>query len=180
MQELTVDGQAPGADEEMRTVFNDPTAFNVKHPLYSAWTLWFDSPTTKSRAGGALIVHLHICILIIVGTPGTPSTAVPPTPSGAGWMDDIKKVIRIESVEEFWGYVDSLLKEIVTHQLPDCTIILSSHQSCRKRQTIISSRRVLFQHGKMLRIRMAGSGAFSYPRIRTGTMSTRCGCTRFV
>ncbi|CAG8782113.1 11918_t:CDS:2, partial [Acaulospora colombiana] len=34
----------------------------------------------------------------------TPSTAVPPTPSGAsGWMEDIKKVISFESVEEFWG-----------------------------------------------------------------------------
>ena len=51
-QELTLDGQAPGADEEMRTVFNDPTAFNVKHPLYSSWTLWFDSPSTKGRSGG--------------------------------------------------------------------------------------------------------------------------------
>lgn len=96
-QELTLDGQAPGADDEMRTVFNDPTAFNVKHPLYSSWTLWFDSPSTKGRSGG-------------MGTPGTPSTAVPPTPSGAGWMDDIKKVIRIESVEEFWGLYNNIIE----------------------------------------------------------------------
>jgi len=95
-QELTLEGQAPGADEEMRTVFNDPTAFNVKHPLYSSWTLWFDSPSTKGRSG--------------MGTPGTPSTAVPPTPSGQGWMDDIKKVIRIESVEEFWGLYNNIIE----------------------------------------------------------------------
>ncbi len=121
-QELTLEDRP---EEEIRTVFNDPTTFNVKvrilsfttivwrrcgppfqtspracllrsqvtdithqHPLYSPWTLWFDSPATKGRN--------------LPGTPGTP--AVPPTPSGAsGWMDDIKKVITFDSVEEFWG-----------------------------------------------------------------------------
>lgn len=51
VQELTIDGAAPGADDDMRTVFNDPTTFNVKHPLYSSWTLWFDSPNTKNKTG---------------------------------------------------------------------------------------------------------------------------------
>jgi translation initiation factor 4E len=123
-QELTLEDRS---EEEMRTVFNDPTTFNVKvrilsftsisaasqssspeepprllaqtmrplatdntyqHPLYSPWTLWFDSPATKGRN--------------LPATPGTP--AVPQTPSGAsGWMDDIKKVITFDSVEEFWG-----------------------------------------------------------------------------
>jgi translation initiation factor 4E len=34
-----------------------------------------------------------------------PQTPAPATPGGAaqGWMDDIKRVINIESVEEFWG-----------------------------------------------------------------------------
>ncbi|KAG8834369.1 eukaryotic translation initiation factor 4E [Serendipita sp. 399] len=96
-QELTIDGPQPGADDEMRTVFNDPTTFNVKHPLYSSWTLWFDSPSTKGRAGGT-------------GTPSTPSTAVPATPSGSqGWMDDIKKVVSFESVEEFWGLFNNIV-----------------------------------------------------------------------
>jgi hypothetical protein len=48
-QELTIESERPGADEEMRTVFNDANDFNVKHPLYSSWTLWFDSPSTKNR-----------------------------------------------------------------------------------------------------------------------------------
>jgi hypothetical protein len=48
-QELTIESERPGADEEIRTVFNDPATFNVKHPLYSSWTLWFDSPSTKNR-----------------------------------------------------------------------------------------------------------------------------------
>ncbi|KIM32981.1 hypothetical protein M408DRAFT_62178, partial [Serendipita vermifera MAFF 305830] len=113
-QELTVDGQAPGADDEMRTVFNDPTTFNVKHPLYSAWTLWFDSPSTKGRTGGTNPPFLshgsHTHSMLGTGTPATPSTAVPPTPSGTGWMDDIKKVIRIESVEEFWGLYNNIVE----------------------------------------------------------------------
>ena len=68
----------------------------LKHPLFSAWTLWFDSPSTKGR-----------------NLPQTPMTAVPPTPipqtpgnaAALGWMEDIKKVISFDSVEEFWGYV---------------------------------------------------------------------------
>lgn len=102
--------------DSIRTVFNDPTNFNVKarlsfhfifgcsrahtaslqHPLYSSWTLWFDSPATKGR-----------------NMPQTPMTAFPQTPApqtpGAqaaqGWMEDIKRVISFDSVEEFWGYV---------------------------------------------------------------------------
>ena len=66
----------------------------IQHPLYSAWTLWFDSPATKGR-----------------NLPQTPMTAFPQTPHPAtpggaaaqGWMEDIKRVINIDSVEEFWG-----------------------------------------------------------------------------
>ncbi|TIC74217.1 eukaryotic translation initiation factor 4E class I [Wallemia mellicola] len=35
--------------EDMKTVFDDATGFNVKHPLFNAWTLWFDNP--KKSAG---------------------------------------------------------------------------------------------------------------------------------
>ena len=66
----------------------------IKHPLYSAWTLWFDSPSTKGR-----------------NLPQTPMTAAPQTPlpqtpgaaAAMGWMEDIKRVISFDSVEEFWG-----------------------------------------------------------------------------
>jgi translation initiation factor 4E len=56
--------------------------------------LWFDSPATKGR-----------------NLPQTPSTAFPQTPipqtpgAALGWMEDIKRVISFDSVEEFWGYV---------------------------------------------------------------------------
>lgn len=38
-----------------------------------------------------------------------PQTPVPQTPNvnaaAQGWMEDIKRVISFDSVEEFWGYV---------------------------------------------------------------------------
>lgn len=32
------------------TVFSSPTDFNVKHPLYSNWTLWFDNASKNDKA----------------------------------------------------------------------------------------------------------------------------------
>ncbi|VDB99697.1 unnamed protein product [Peniophora sp. CBMAI 1063] len=96
IQEIEVDMQAQA--EQIRTVFNDPTNFNVKHPLYSTWTLWFDSPATKGR-----------------NLPQTPSTAFPQTPvpqtpgAALGWMEDIKRVIQFDSVEEFWGMYNNIV-----------------------------------------------------------------------
>ncbi|KAI6162241.1 cap binding protein [Pisolithus thermaeus] len=96
VQEVDMQAQA----EDIRTVFSDPANFNVKHPLYSAWTLWFDSPSTKGR-----------------NLPQTPSTAFPQTPlpqtpsaaSALGWMEDIKQVINFDSVEEFWGMYNHIV-----------------------------------------------------------------------
>lgn len=110
IQELDLAAHA----EDIRTVFSDPMNFNVKvspllnftyyipssikiqHPLYSSWTLWFDSPVTKGRN--------------LPQTPSisTPATPLPQTPSfsnaaAQGWMEDIKRVINFDSVEEFWG-----------------------------------------------------------------------------
>ncbi|OBZ79936.1 Eukaryotic translation initiation factor 4E-1 [Grifola frondosa] len=76
-----VDMQAQA--ENIKTVFNDPTNFNdlassslccleslcggltrcLQHPLYSPWTLWFDSPATKGR-----------------NLPQTPMSSFPQTP----------------------------------------------------------------------------------------------------
>ena len=73
-----------GGDD--KTVFHDPTSFNVKHPLYSPWTLYFSSPNVKN-------------------VPKTPSTAAGAGAGGqaSGWMDDMRKVAKFDSVEEFWG-----------------------------------------------------------------------------
>lgn len=35
---------APTEDSAIRTVFDDPENFNVKHPLMNKWTLWFTKP----------------------------------------------------------------------------------------------------------------------------------------
>ncbi|KAG6878391.1 hypothetical protein C0993_007573 [Termitomyces sp. T159_Od127] len=87
--------------ESIRTVFSDPTNFNVKHPLFSRWTLWFDSPTTKGR-----------------NLPQTPVSALPQTPlpqtpnvnaAAQVWMEDIKSVISFDSVEEFWGLYNNII-----------------------------------------------------------------------
>ncbi|KAJ8596938.1 cap binding protein [Rhizopogon salebrosus TDB-379] len=95
IQEVDMQAQAEG----IRTVFSHPNNFNVKHPLYSSWTLWFDSPATKGRN--------------LPQTPVSsfPQTPVPQTPSAAaqGWMEDIKRVISFESVEEFWGLYNHIV-----------------------------------------------------------------------
>ncbi|KAJ7837544.1 eukaryotic translation initiation factor 4E class I [Mycena olivaceomarginata] len=98
IQEVDMQSQA----EAIKTVFNDPTNFNVKHPLYSPWTLWFDSPQTKGR-----------------NMPQTPISAFPQTPgpvpqtpgvaAAQGWMEDIKRVISFDSVEEFWGLYNNIV-----------------------------------------------------------------------
>lgn len=94
IQEVDMQAQA----EQIRTVFNDPKNFNVKHPLYSPWTLWFDSPATKGRN--------------LPQTPMSsfPQTPIPQTPGAAlGWMEDIKRVISFDSVEEFWGLYNNIV-----------------------------------------------------------------------
>ncbi|KAF9069101.1 eukaryotic translation initiation factor 4E class I [Rhodocollybia butyracea] len=98
VQEISMEAQAEG----IRTVFSDPTNFNVKHPLYSPWTLWFDSPMTKNR---------NLPQTPISAMPQTPGP-MPPTPGVAaaqGWMEDIKRVISFDSVEEFWGLYNNIV-----------------------------------------------------------------------
>jgi translation initiation factor 4E len=36
--------EATGGSGEIKTVFDDPENFNVKHPLMNTWTLWFTKP----------------------------------------------------------------------------------------------------------------------------------------
>ncbi|KZO95001.1 translation initiation factor eIF4e [Calocera viscosa TUFC12733] len=90
-------------EDRIRTVFDDPNGFNVKHPLFSPWTLWFDSPATKGR--NLPPTPLTSAAQSFPPTPG----GVPPTPGGGSWMDDIKKVITFDSVEEFWGLYNNIV-----------------------------------------------------------------------
>ncbi|KAJ7597101.1 eukaryotic translation initiation factor 4E class I [Mycena floridula] len=97
IQEVDMQAQADG----IRTVFSDPTNFNVKHPLYSPWTLWFDSPATKGRNLPQTPVSAF------PQTPGIPQT--PGVAAAQGWMEDIKRVISFDSVEEFWGLYNNIV-----------------------------------------------------------------------
>ena len=107
IQEVDMHAQAEG----IRTIFSDPTNFNVKvylslrashsthmsrnqHPLYSPWTLWFDSPATKGR---------NLPQTPVSSFPQTPVLQTPGAAAAQGWMEDIKRVISFDSVEEFWG-----------------------------------------------------------------------------
>ncbi|KAG6850502.1 hypothetical protein H0H93_012503 [Arthromyces matolae] len=96
IQEVDMVSQA----ESIRTVFSDPTNFNVKHPLYSAWTLWFDSPATKGR---------NLPQTPVSAFPQTPIPQTPGVAAAQGWMEDIKRVISFDSVEEFWGLYNNII-----------------------------------------------------------------------
>ncbi|TXT10735.1 hypothetical protein VHUM_02240 [Vanrija humicola] len=78
-------------DGSPKTIFHDARRFNIKHPLSSKWTLYFDSPQSKA----------------LPKTPQTSLTA--PGGHSGGWLDDIRKVIEFDSVEEFWGVYHNIV-----------------------------------------------------------------------
>jgi len=96
IQEVDMEAQAEG----IRTVFSHPENFNVKHPLYSTWTLWFDSPATKNR---------NLPQTPVSGFPQTPLPQTPSVAAAMGWMEDIRRVISFDSVEEFWGLYNNIV-----------------------------------------------------------------------
>lgn len=73
--------KADGDRPAVRTVFDDKDDFNVKHPLFNVWTLWFDNPSHKNAAKG-----------------GKDS-----------WGEDLNKVVTLDSVEEFWGLWNNII-----------------------------------------------------------------------
>jgi len=71
--------------DTITTVFQDHNHFNVKHPLWNTWTLWFDNPSAKQGAAGG---------------------------RGGGktdWGEDQIKVVTVDSVEEFWGLYNNVI-----------------------------------------------------------------------
>lgn len=85
----------PGLANKDVTVFSDAANFNVKHPLYSPWTMWFDSASKqvssetrqKSRARTQN---------------ADPGRLTALQDKAKSWDDALVKVIAFESVEEFW------------------------------------------------------------------------------
>jgi translation initiation factor 4E len=77
-------------DGKPKTVFDSASRFNLKHPLYAPWTLYFDSPQSKLTAK-------------------TPQTSIPNASAHGGWLDDMRRVITFDSVEEFWGLYNNII-----------------------------------------------------------------------
>ena len=69
--------------QELRTVFQDPVSFNVKHPLYNKWTLWFDNPGHKGSSSAK--------------------------ERRESWGANLHRVVDITSVEEFWGLYNNIV-----------------------------------------------------------------------
>ncbi|KAJ1983544.1 eukaryotic translation initiation factor 4E [Dimargaris cristalligena] len=48
---MSVQSTSPTTQDQqpMKTIFNDPHDFDVKHPLQNAWTLWYDNPTKRTN-----------------------------------------------------------------------------------------------------------------------------------
>lgn len=61
-------------------IFEEPTKFTVKHPLQSQWTLWYDD---------AAAIKLNPKIT---------------------WDENLKNVLTVDSVEDFWGLINNLKK----------------------------------------------------------------------
>jgi hypothetical protein len=57
-QEIMLDSDRPGADDEMRTVFNDPTTFNVK--VYIALVLFYKPVLTP--------FHLYLVSFLLIAS----------------------------------------------------------------------------------------------------------------
>ncbi|KAJ9098641.1 hypothetical protein QFC21_004289 [Naganishia friedmannii] len=78
------------AKDGSKTVFDDATAFDLKHPLSTPWTLFYGTPNLAKN--------------------------LPKKESGetvekaASWMEDIRKVITFDSVEEFWGLHNNIVQ----------------------------------------------------------------------
>lgn len=77
-------------DGKPKTVFDSSSRFNLKHPLYASWTLYYDSPQSKL-------------------TTKTPATTIPNASAHGGWLDDMRRVMTFDSVEEFWGLYNNIV-----------------------------------------------------------------------
>ncbi|BEJ09246.1 hypothetical protein CcaverHIS641_0601610 [Cutaneotrichosporon cavernicola] len=77
-------------DGNPKTVFDSAARFNLKHPLYAKWTMYFDSLASKA-------------------TTKTEQTSIPNASAHGGWLDDIRRVMEFDSVEEFWGLYNNIV-----------------------------------------------------------------------
>lgn len=77
------DDEANANQNDLRTVFQDSANFNLKHPLYNEWTMWFDNPSHKGSSSAK--------------------------ERRETWGANLHKVVNIKSVEEFWGMYNNIV-----------------------------------------------------------------------
>ncbi|MBW0543052.1 hypothetical protein O181_082767 [Austropuccinia psidii MF-1] len=86
LEEGEIPSEPAGPQQNSITIFNSQTDFNVKHPLYSSWTLWFDNASNSAKNNKA-----------------------------SNWDDLIQRVMEVESVEEFWGLYNNIVPPSLIH-----------------------------------------------------------------
>jgi hypothetical protein len=92
-------------------------------------------------------------------------------------MEDIRKVVGFDSVEEFWGLYNNI---VPPSQLPGKAnyYLFRVSLSCFGPVILqLTSRMISCQHGRTQLTRMVESGLFNYREKSTGLQSIRCGYT---
>ena len=104
-------------------------------------------------------------------------------------MEDIRKVVAFDAVEEFWGLYNNI---VPPSQLPGkanyylfkvvLLLSLSFARSVIKGTLIcvVLLRTGSCLHGKILKIRTEGNGRSKYQEIRQKLSLIRCGCILYV
>ncbi|OAJ42910.1 hypothetical protein BDEG_26302 [Batrachochytrium dendrobatidis JEL423] len=94
------------AVEEQVTAFDDIDSMTVKHPLQSAWTLWFDSPNKKSSVKEWSSNLKEIISFDTVedfwGKGIEPAWEDKANSKGGKWSFAITKQRRVQDLDKFW------------------------------------------------------------------------------
>ena len=90
-------------------------------------------------------------------------------------MDDIRKVVAFDSVEEFWGLYNNI---VPPSQLPGKANYYLFKVRLSDLRTLAYNRTESCQRGRTLRTRMEANGLYRSRGTRTRVSSTRCGSTQ--
>jgi hypothetical protein len=95
-------------------------------------------------------------------------------------MDDIRKVVAVDSVEEFWGMYNNI---VPPSQLPGKAnyymfrVSTESSTSWGRVSAVLTSRKPSCPHGRTRQTKTVESGPSSCPGKNSSQTSTKCGFT---
>lgn len=143
----------------IKTVFSDPANFNVVHPLYSKWILWFDNASKQNKAK-----------------------------DWNEQLQEVMAFETVEEFwglyNKFGRYSCSTTCQIADFAwcFLHCVhyVVSSLLLTLQQTPTITSSKTASSQHGKTLQTAMEESGLSSYLETRTAKLSTSSGYTQYV